>query len=771
MASIKKEFALQSIREVAANWKKGCAVGEEPSLPALKISVLGGLRILTQGGETVPLSGRKDRALIGFLAISPGITFSREKLATLLWSESGERQARDSLKQALLRLRRCLYPVAANLLITDRQTVTLSHDRIWVDARDFEALLQDRSVESIERAAELYAGDLLDGISVQDAGFEDWLQVERERLRGLANEALAELMTRSLSDGRRDRACSAARRLLALDPLQEAACRTLMQLQAERGERTQALKLFETLRCRLQQELGVTPEPETLSLYRSIRNRRANGSAGAESADRDVREGKALAGAGPSQATAPARREPRSRPSIAVLPFANIGEDPKQDYFADGLTEEIITDLSQVSGLFVASRHSAFVFKGKAVDAQKAAQELQVGHILQGCVRTAEGRVRITAQLLDGSTGEHLWAERYDRSLKDIFALQDEIAKSIVGVLKVKLLPEELACITSQSTSSVDAYQYYLIGRSFYLRGIDRHGLNIARKMFGKAVEIDPGYARAYAALAACESYLSMSDPAVTYDSSLANSLKALALDPNLAEAHAARGLVLYADGRFAEATLEFELALGLGPDLHETHFLFARNCRLQGLHEQAASLFEQAAKLRPDDYRALGLLASEYKILDRPEAFKATARRSLERAEAAIEAHPDNADALAFGSALLAELGQEPRAEAWAERAVMIGAEDSLVHYNVARTYAFLGKTDVALDWLERAFRSAPERQRRLAQWMTRDDDLEPLRGHSRFRVLADRLRAELEPRSRAAEVARQPTLPRPLRARRAAR
>ena len=749
MASIRTEFANRSIEEVGAAFMKGCAVREEPSLPVLKISVFGGLEVLSRGGEPVLLSGRKDQALLGFLALSPGVTYSREKLAALLWSDSGERQARDSLKQALLRLRRCLEPYAIEPLVTDRQTVTLNRDRLWVDARVFETLLQDRSAESIARAASLYAGDLLEGLHVQDASFEDWLQIERERLRALVTEASAELMALSLEDGRRDRAACAARRLLSLDPLHEAACRTLMQVQAERGERTQALKLYETLRCRLQQELAVEPEPETVALYRSIRSRRANGTESAGNCDSDAGKVEAATTADAPQVADPARSKPQSKPSIAVLPFANIGEDPKQDYFADGLTEDIITDLSQVSGLFVASRHSAFTFKGTSVEAQTAAQELQVDHILQGRVRTAAGRVRVTAQLLDGTTGEHVWAERYDRSLEDIFALQDEISKSIVEVLKVKLLPEELACITSQSTSSVDAYQYYLMGRAFYLRGIDRHGLSIARKMFSKAIDIDPNYARAHAALAASESYLSMSEPEVTYESSLANSLKALALDPNLPEAHAVRGLVLYADGRFAEATKEFELALSLGPDSHETHFLFARNCRLQGLHQKAATLFEEAARLRPKDYRALGLLASEYKILGRTEDFEAAVRRALERVEAAVEAHPENADALAFGSALLAELGQVERAQAWAERAITLGPDDALAHYNVARTYAFLGELGTALDRLEQAFRSPPEWQRRLAQWMTSDEDIDPLRAHPRFQALIARLEAELGPRS----------------------
>lgn len=380
---------------------------------------------------------------------------------------------------------------------------------------------------------------------------------------------------------------------------------------------------------------------------------------------------------------------------------------------------------------------------------QRAARELNVGYVLEGSVRTAAGRVRISTQLVDGATGGHVWAQRYDRSLDDIFALQDEIAKSIVDVLKVKLLPEELACINSQPTNSVDAYQYFLMGRSFYLRGMDQHGQTIARNMFKKAIEIDPDYARAFAALAACESYLSMNDPSVTYESSVANSLRALELDPNLAEAHAVRGLVLYAAGRFVEATPFFERALSLGPDLYETHFLYARNCRLQGLHQKAVALFERAAALRPKDYRSLGLLASEYYILGRCDDFKATAWQALERMEAAIEEHPDNADALAFGGTLLARLGALDRAEAWADRAVMISTAPSVVHYNVAIVSAFLGRLDKAMDWLEHAFDSTPEWQRRLAAWMKHDQDIDQMRDDPRFQALHAGLETEIAPRS----------------------
>jgi adenylate cyclase len=538
-------------------------------------------------------------------------------------------------------------------------------------------------------------------------------------------------MTQSFTLGRRHQAATAARRLLSLEPLHEAACRLLMQVYADRGEAAQALKLFESLSDRLRHELGVAPEPDTTQVYRSIRGRRHGSAPPMPSA---------LAAATPDSILPPAAR---STPSIAVLPFANIGGDPEQEYFADGLTEDIITDLSRVSALFVVARHTVFSLKGSACQVQQVARELDVGYVLEGSVRRAEGRVRITAQLVDGATGGHIWANRYDRSLDDIFALQDELTESIVAALKVKLLPEELAGITSHSTTDVDAYQYYLMGRSFYLRGIDRHSLRIAQGMFAKAIAIDPSDARAYAAIALCESYLSLGGPDATYEACLANSRRARDLDPNLPEAQVLKGLALYAEGRYAEAAAEFERGIELAPDLFETHFFYGRNCRLQGRAEQAAALFRHAATLRPNDFRSLGLAAKTYKALGRRQEFMAAARQCLERVEAEIEAHADNAGALAFGSTILAELGHRKRARDWAARAIMIGPDDHVVRYNVARTHAILGEADTALDWLEQAFSSSTAWQRRLGLWMKRDTDVDPLRGHPRFRALEQRLDA----------------------------
>src|SRR5437764_9861178 len=233
------------------------------------------------------------------------------------------------------------------------------------------------------------------------------------------------------------------------------------------------------------------------------------------------------------------------KPSIAVLPFINMSGDPEQEYFSDGITEDIITDLSKVSGLSVVGRNTAFTYKGKSVEVSEVAKRLGVDFVVEGSVRKAGSRVRVTGQLINAKDDRHVWADRYDRDLTDIFAIQDEITHAIVEQLKVKLLPQEKKIIAQAPTDNVEAYTYYLRGRDFFHRHSKRYH-QLARRMFAKAVELDPLYARAYAGIANCDSFLFLYyQEDVDLESILDISAKALALDDKLAEAHASRGVAL----------------------------------------------------------------------------------------------------------------------------------------------------------------------------------------------------------------------------------
>jgi adenylate cyclase len=430
-----------------------------------------------------------------------------------------------------------------------------------------------------------------------------------------------------------------------------------------------------------------------------------------------------------SDGAAPAGQE---RPSVAVLPFVNMSGDPEQEYFSDGITEDIITDLSNVSGLFVVARNTAFTYKGKPVKVQQVGQELGVNFILEGSVRKAGSRVRVTGQLISSKDGGHVWAKRYDRDLTDIFAIQDEITHAIVEQLRIQLLPQEKKSIGQTPTNNVEAYTYYLRGRQFMQRH-SKSNYQLARRMFAKAVELDPLYARAYAGIADCDSFLFLHyHLEAGIDSILATSAKALALDNRLAEAHASRGLALSLGQQHEEAIAEFEEAIALDPSSFEAHYFYGRACVTQGKLERAATLFERAAENKPDDYQALSLLIHIYRSLGRDRDSKSAARKAIERAESELTLHPENPRAAYLGASALATLGEKDRAREWAARALAIDPDDVLIQYNVACVYSLLGDLEQAFDLLERLLPNAGYELKR--GWIKHDSDLDPLRGHPRY-------------------------------------
>ena len=426
----------------------------------------------------------------------------------------------------------------------------------------------------------------------------------------------------------------------------------------------------------------------------------------------------------------------QERPSIAVLPFVNMSGDPEQEYFSDGITEDIITDLSKVSGLFVVARNTAFTYKGKHLDVQEVAKRFGVNFILEGSVRKAGARVRVTGQLINGKDNGHVWADRYDRDLTDIFAIQDEITHAIVEQLKVKLLPQEKKSIGQTPTGNVEAYTYYLRGRQF----LHRHSKSyyqLARRMFAKAVELDPAYARAYAGIADCDSFLFLHYSApVEIKGIFETSAKALALESGLAEAHASQALALSLEERYAEAMTEFEKAIALDPNSFEGHYFYARACFAEGKLERAAELFERAAEIKPDDYQSVCLLIQIYRSLGREVETTTAAQRGIERAERELTLHPDNPRPAYLGAAALVTLGQNDRAKEWLARTLAIDPDDTLTQYNAACIYSRLGEIDTAFDLLERLL---PYANHETKAWIKHDSDFDPLREHPRYQKVLE--------------------------------
>ena len=427
-----------------------------------------------------------------------------------------------------------------------------------------------------------------------------------------------------------------------------------------------------------------------------------------------------------------------NRPSIAVLPFTNMSGDPEQEYFSDGITEDIITDLSKVSGLSVIARHSAFSYKGKALKVQQVGRELGVAFVVEGSVRKAGTRVRVSGQLVSCHDGSNVWAERFDRDLTDIFAIQDEITHAIVEQLKIKLLPQEKKSIEQSPTNNVEAYTYYLRGRDFHYRFSKRY-FELARRMFTKAIELDPNYARAYAGIADCDSWLYMvyqSD--VPLDGILDTAAKALSLDSNLAEAHTARGVALSAARNFDEANAEFERALTLDPNSFEAHFLYARPAFQQGKIARAVELLERASEINPADYKPPALAIHMYRSLERDEDCKAAARKTVELAERELVSNPEDPRPAVAGALALLELGEKDRAKDWTTRAEAIDPEDTVALYNIACVHSRLGEFDAAFDLLEKVIRNGRPFWK---DWIENDSDLDGLRKHPRYAQFTTRI------------------------------
>jgi adenylate cyclase len=401
----------------------------------------------------------------------------------------------------------------------------------------------------------------------------------------------------------------------------------------------------------------------------------------------------------------PAKKSARSeRPSICVLPFANMSGDPEQEYFSDGISEDIITDLSKISALHVVSRNTAFTFKGKAVDLGQVASQLKVSHILEGSVRKSAGRVRITAQLIDTANDSHLWAERYDRDLNDIFAIQDEISHAIVDALKVKLLPEEKKAIEQHGTQNVDAYNLFLMARQTYTTGFeaDARRMDAIIRMCRRAVEIDPNYADAWALIALAEVLLRANVGRKGGDAGLAAAERALALNPDLAEAHAVKARILSEENRIDEAASEIDIALRLDPESYQVN----RNAGVlrfrQKQMEEAAGHWEKALTLEEDDFGSAGMLITVYTALGKPEATLRAAKISLERCEKVLARDSNNAAALGHSAVALATLGQRERAKEWMERALLVDPDNLTMRYNFVCALAnYLHDKDTALEIL----------------------------------------------------------------------
>jgi adenylate cyclase len=451
-------------------------------------------------------------------------------------------------------------------------------------------------------------------------------------------------------------------------------------------------------------------------------------------------------------ASSPAPAANPRKLSICVLPFANMSDDPQQEYFSDGITEDVITDLSKVSALLVIARNTAFSFKGKNVDVRQVARQVEVSHVLEGSVRKAGGRVRITAQLIDGATGGHAWAERYDRELTDIFALQDEISEAIVKALKLKLLPEEKKAIERRGTDNVDAYNLYLMARQHWVSGNwgDPKREETVVRLCARATEIDPAYAHAWTLMGLAQTRLRFQHNREGVDARSAIE-RALALDPELADAHAANARNLGLDGRHDEADAAVARALELDPDSYEVSAAAAELSFRHRRFENAIRYYEQAVAQMETDFGSPTMLITCYTALGDAEGARRAARLALVRTEAVVAQDRGNGAAMAYGASALAVLGEADRARDWIQRALLVDPDNMGMRYNLACTLSMeLHDTDAALDLLGPFFATVGNT---FLQHARIDPDLDSIREHPRFKAMMAAAEARLAAGAQAAK------------------
>ena len=422
--------------------------------------------------------------------------------------------------------------------------------------------------------------------------------------------------------------------------------------------------------------------------------------------------------------------------SICVLPFVNMSGEPEQDYFSDGISEDIITDLSNVSALSVVARNTSFTFKGQTVDVKEIAEKLGVTHVLEGSVRKAGNRVRITGQLIDGAKGDHVWAARYDRDLTDIFAIQDEISKAIVEALKVKLLPGEKKKIEQRGTSNVEAYDLYLMARQQWISGTFgtvRREQSINR-LCRQATVLDPEYAHAWALMGLAQ--LELRFVHGHDEDALSSAERALEINPGLAEAHCIKARYLEEEGQATDAETQIRTALRLDPDSWEVNREAARMLFRHGQAGDAIPFFQKAASLNDTDWHNPVMLITCFLAIGDQERMMKAAEVARDRVQRAVSADPTNGTALASGAYALAMLGDVDRSREWMRRALLLDPDNLAMKYNAACTFlSQLGDPEEALKTLEPFFQGVTS-----ATWVWHaeaDPDLEPIRSEPKFQKM----------------------------------
>jgi len=423
-------------------------------------------------------------------------------------------------------------------------------------------------------------------------------------------------------------------------------------------------------------------------------------------------------------------------PSIAVLAFEDMSYKKDQDYFCEGIAEEILCALNEVDGLHVAARVSSFQFGSRSADILEIGRLLNVSVVLEGSVRKAGDRIRTTVQLINAQDGYQFWASQYDHDMKDIFEIQEQIAQAVVNAMRLSINENKL---TQPKTENAEAYDLYLKGNRFFNQ-TDKQNLIFARQLFKQAVELDPGYGQAWAKLASTYAYeyLCSKTNAGNRNEARRVSLKALELAPEIPESHVARGIAHAIFREYQEADLEFETAIGLNPKSFGAWFTYARSKNYQGDVHKAIKFYQKAAEIRQEDYQCVLLQVSLLKGMGDLKGAREKAKEGLRRARAFLKLNPDDNRAWNMGAYALQTLGKSTEAKEWMQTSLRNSPRDSVITYNAACFYALMGDLDKSLDYLAK---SADVGCLNL-DWLEQDSDLDPVREDPRFEEIIARFK-----------------------------
>jgi len=553
----------------------------------LHVCVLGHLSVV-RGHTRVQLPpSKKTRALLAYLAVTAR-PHRRDRLCTMFWGVPDDPRA--ALRWSLSHLRPLIDDHDGRRIIADRESVGLDLSRATVDVLVLRNAarggVESMSTKALREAAHALEGEFLEGLDLSDCDqFQIWCTAEREETRRLRMRVLATLVARLESEP--DEALPYARTLSLLETADEAAHATLVRLLRVSGHWREAEEQFQRAQERLD-ELNVV-RTGTLRLAAQVPLQ--TDAPDATSRDESLQRSHSAL--------------PRSdRPAIAVLPFLNMSGEPEQDYFSDGISEDIIAALSKVRWFLVIARNSSFTYKGKSVPMKQIAEELGIGYLVEGSVRKSGDHVRITAQLNDVSAGTQLWAERYDRGLADVFKVQDEITTAIVAAIEPQVYAAESFRAQHKPPESLDAWELLMRALSHYWR-VTREDNVVAQGLLEKAIAIDPNYAQALAVLAVSHNFgahMGWEDRATAFPVAERAALAAIRADGDDPWAHLAIGSVYGHQGRFADALAEYEATLRLNPNFSLALGYYGLTLSFIGRWQEGADAANRARRLSPRD-------------------------------------------------------------------------------------------------------------------------------------------------------------------------